>query len=97
MNQLEQTFTHIQHRCRNNAPRSPLFRASTKPGVANRSTKVAGKLKVLPEQPDSLPGFRTAVRAEPLKEQYDGVETVGESDEADVDEDDDEQDEGIEV
>ena len=64
---------------------------------ANRSTKVAGKLKVLPEQPDSLPGIRTAVRAEPLKEQYDGVDTVGESDEADVDEDEDEQDEGIEV
>ncbi|KAM6492419.1 putative ACR, YagE family COG1723 domain containing protein [Amanita muscaria] len=66
---------------------------------ANRSTKVAGKLKVLPEQPDNLPGLRGqgVLRTEPLKEQYDSVENAGDSDEADIDEDDDEPEEEIEV
>ncbi|KAK2461006.1 hypothetical protein APHAL10511_006947 [Amanita phalloides] len=63
---------------------------------ANRSTKVAGKLKVLPEQLDSLPSFRSegvTLRTVPVKEHFDSLETAGDSDEADIDEDEDEQDE----
>ncbi|KAF8634835.1 hypothetical protein AX17_004086 [Amanita inopinata Kibby_2008] len=68
---------------------------------ANRSTKVAGKLKVLPEQPDNL-SVRTegvTLRTEPPKERHETVETVGDSDDADVDEDEEEQeqDEDFEV
>ncbi|PFH47086.1 hypothetical protein AMATHDRAFT_77367 [Amanita thiersii Skay4041] len=74
----------------------------TKARGANRSTKVAGKLKVLPEQPESdalspvrrrneLPAAATKLQtAEAPKEQYECVATGGDSDDADVDEDEDE-------
>lgn len=55
---------------------------------ANRSTKVAGKLKVLPEQPEPA----TAKVAEPpssLKDE--NVGTTGDSDEGDIDDDDQEE------
>ncbi|KAG6888465.1 hypothetical protein C0992_008433 [Termitomyces sp. T32_za158] len=58
---------------------------------ANRSTKAAGKLKVLPEQPD-LP----SLRGESLKDREESLSTGGDSDEGDVDESSDEQ-EDIEV
>ncbi|KAF8633057.1 hypothetical protein AX15_001534 [Amanita polypyramis BW_CC] len=83
-------------------PRISRSSAQTEPKLrgANRSTKVAGKLKVLPEQPDHLIGFRpegVTLRTEPIKEHFDNVETAGDSDDADVDEDEDEQEEEIEV
>ncbi|KAJ8517802.1 hypothetical protein ONZ45_g5079 [Pleurotus djamor] len=69
---------------------------------ANRSTKVAGKLKVLPEQPESdliLPKRTTTVQVappprRPLTEETSG--STGDSDDADADDDDDEQDEELE-
>ncbi|KAG6848629.1 hypothetical protein H0H93_015367 [Arthromyces matolae] len=63
----------------------------TKARGANRTTKAAGKLKVLPEQPE-LP----SLRGESSKEREDSVGTGGDSDEGDVDESSEEQ-EDIEV
>jgi len=63
---------------------------------ANRSTKVAGKLKVLPEQPDHLPvlGNKPPVIGPP-KDNADSAGTAGDSDDGDIDED--EQEEDVEV
>lgn len=63
---------------------------------ANRSTKVAGKLKVLPEQPDHLPvlGNKPPVIGPP-KDNADSAGTAGDSDDGDVEED--EQEEDVEV
>lgn len=75
----------------------PSVQEEPKARGANRSTKVAGKLKVLPEQPDNLPSFRSegvTLRTEPSK--VDSVEATGDSDEADIDEDSEPEDE-IEV
>jgi hypothetical protein len=55
---------------------------------ANRSTKVAGKLKVLPEQPELV----TAKAGElpgPPKDVDENVATTGDSDEGDIDDDED--------
>ncbi|KAI0042343.1 DUF155-domain-containing protein [Auriscalpium vulgare] len=61
-----------------------------KPRGANRTTKVAGKLKVLPEQPepelDPVPVKRVLLR--PAKDKGDGSGTTGESDDDDVGDDD---------
>ena len=65
---------------------------------ANRSTKVAGKLKVLPEQPDAP--IQEPARAAPiLKHVSEGSSgTVGLSEDGDVDdEDEDEEPEDITV
>ncbi|KAF8218513.1 DUF155-domain-containing protein [Tricholoma matsutake] len=61
--------------------------SETKTRGANRSTKVAGKLKVLPEQPE-LPG---------LQKEREGSGTTGDSDDGDVDEAEDEEQEDVEV
>jgi hypothetical protein len=66
--------------------------SETKPRGANRSTKVAGKLKVLPEQPEP-PGLHR----ESSKEREESVGTVGDSDDGDVDEAEDEEQEDVEV
>ncbi|CAK5272895.1 unnamed protein product [Mycena citricolor] len=71
---------------------SALTAQEAKPRGANRSTKAAGKLKVLPEQPDEVAN-RTldAVGPVGLKEiaEADGsTGTTGDSDEADVEDDD---------
>lgn len=58
---------------------------------ANRSTKAAGKLKVLPEQPEL-----TSLHGESLKDREQSPSTCGDSDEGDVDESSEEQ-EDIEV
>ena len=63
--------------------------SETKTRGANRSTKVAGKLKVLPEQPE-LPG-------ESSREREESVGTTGDSDDGDVDEAEDEDPEDVEV
>lgn len=59
--------------------------ASTEPKTrgANRSTKAAGKLKVLPEQPD-LPTLRG--ESPNPKEREESTGTGGDSDDGDVDE-----------
>ncbi|KAJ7057827.1 hypothetical protein C8F01DRAFT_1151190 [Mycena amicta] len=56
--------------------------SDTKPRGANRSTKTGGKLKILPEQPpddEQIPGGRG---------EEESTGTAGDSDDADVDEDD---------
>lgn len=65
----------------------------TKPRGANRSTKVAGKLKVLPEQPEDLPilGERKP-RAEDIS-----TGTTGDSDEGDVEENEESDEPEVEV
>lgn len=66
-----------------------------KPRGANRSTKVAGKLKVLPEQPEvpDLAGKKGLTQpAGPSKEHEGSVGTTGSSDEGDVDEDEEQED-----
>lgn len=58
----------------------------SKPRGANRSTKVAGKLKVLPEQPEDLPilGAKT-LTTKPTKD-YESVGTTGDSEDGDIEE-----------
>ena len=58
----------------------------SKPRGANRSTKVAGKLKVLPEQPENLSilGAKT-LTAKPTKD-YESVGTTGDSEDGDIEE-----------
>ncbi|CAA7268369.1 unnamed protein product [Cyclocybe aegerita] len=71
-----------------------------KPRGANRSTKVAGKLKVLPEQPESLPVLGTKspiLHHKPPKDQASSSGTTGDSDEGDVEENDESQEEDVEV
>ena len=63
--------------------------SETKSRGANRSTKVAGKLKVLPEQPE--------LHRESSKEREESVGTTGDSDDGDVDEAEDEDQEDVEV
>lgn len=53
---------------------------------ANRSTKAAGKLKVLPEQPD-LPNPKPGYAPGPSNDTEESMGTTGESDEADIDDD----------
>ena len=58
----------------------------SKPRGANRSTKVAGKLKVLPEQPENLSilGAKT-LTTKPTKD-YESVGTTGDSEDGDIEE-----------
>lgn len=72
----------------------------TKPRGANRSTKVAGKLKVLPEQPEHLPVISTKSTGEVsrIKDHPESPGTAGDSDDGDIDENEDSQSqEDIEV
>jgi hypothetical protein len=64
--------------------KAPLL--DSKPRGANRSTKVAGKLKVLPEQPENLPilGAKTPT-TKPTKD-YESVGTTGDSEDGDIEE-----------
>ncbi|KAJ7336291.1 hypothetical protein DFH08DRAFT_878357 [Mycena albidolilacea] len=58
---------------------------------AHRSTKTAGKLKVLPEQPDEgdrKPGWNSAGPSNETEVDSGGTATAGESDDADLDDDD---------
>jgi len=78
----------------------PKAQTDVKPRGANRSTKVAGKLKVLPEQPDSLPvlGAKTPVALDkPPRDHAGSSGTTGDSDEGDVEENDESQEEDAEV
>ncbi|KDR72594.1 hypothetical protein GALMADRAFT_252742 [Galerina marginata CBS 339.88] len=64
-----------------------------KPRGANRSTKLAGKLKVLPEQPDHLP----ILGSKASKDHAESTGTTGDSDEGDVEENDDSLEYDVEV
>ena len=66
---------------------------------ANRSTKVAGKLKVLPEQPDvSTLATRTAPLLKITRESSSGTTGVGDGEDGDIDDDDDDDEpEDVEV
>jgi len=69
------------------------IKSDVKPRGANRSTKVAGKLKVLPEQPDTLPVLEDKVpirRDRPTRDQAGSSGTAGDSDEGDVEESEEE-------
>ena len=70
----------------------------SKPRGANRSTKVAGKLKVLPEQPENLPilGAKTLTTAKPTKD-YESIGTTGDSEDGDIEESEESQGEDVEV
>ena len=59
----------------------------SKPRGANRSTKVAGKLKVLPEQPEHLPilGTKTTT-TKPTKDYSESVGATADSEDGDVEE-----------
>lgn len=68
--------------------------SEAKPRGANRSTKVAGKLKVLPEQPETLPLLGEKVsrpRDRKPREHPSSSGTTGDSDDGDVEESDDSQ------
>ena len=63
------------------------FRASLldKPRGANRSTKVAGKLKLLPEQPERLPVLsKSPSQSGSPRPSDDAVSSTGESEDGDV-------------
>lgn len=65
------------------------IKSDVKPRGANRTTKVAGKLKVLPEQPDTLPALEDKVairRSQLIRDQAGSSGTAGDSDEGDVEE-----------
>lgn len=73
-----------------------------KPRGANRSTKVAGKLKVLPEQPETPPRLGPAKRPvfqrdEPLRDYTGSSGTTGDSDEGDVEENDESEEDEVGV
>ena len=74
--------------------KAPLL--DSKPRGANRSTKVVGKLKVLPEQPENLPilGAET-LTTKPTKD-YESVGTTGDSEDGDIEESE-ESEEDVEV
>jgi hypothetical protein len=76
----------------------PNTSVETKPRGANRSTKVAGKLKVLPEQPEHLPVISTKSTGEVsrIKDHPESPGTAGDSDDGDIDENEESQ-EDIEV
>lgn len=76
----------------------PNISVETKPRGANRSTKVAGKLKVLPEQPEHLPVITTKSTGEVsrIKDHPESPGTAGDSDDGDIDENEESQ-EDIEV
>ena len=65
------------------APEEPKARG------ANRSTKVAGKLKVLPEQPEPEPVPAKRALLAPPKDKADGSSTTDEDDAGDEDETED--------
>lgn len=72
----------------------PKSAPDAKPRGANRSTKIAGKLKVLPEQPETLPlpGEKLSVpRIQKLREHAGSSGTTGDSDDGDVEESDESQ------
>lgn len=79
-------------------PGSTLRKASNsapepKPRGANRSTKVAGKLKVLPEQPDNLPSLDTKPKTPTAERTHtESTGTTGESEDGEADEDSQEED-----
>jgi hypothetical protein len=61
---------------------------------ANRSTKVAGKLKVLPDQPASS----TQGKIEPRQDAEESLGTTGDTDDGDdEEEEDEEEDEDVEI
>ena len=75
----------------------PAAASEQKARGALRSTKVAGKLKVLPEQPDSdlvTPGKILQV---PPKDHETGIGSTGDSDEGDDEEEDDEDADDVQV
>uniref|UniRef100_A0A8H7XN32 DUF155 domain-containing protein n=1 Tax=Psilocybe cubensis TaxID=181762 RepID=A0A8H7XN32_PSICU len=69
----------------------------SKPRGANRSTKVAGKLKVLPEQPEDLPVLGSKPPYSPPRDNVESTGTTGDSDDGDVEENDDSQEYDVEV
>jgi hypothetical protein len=71
--------------------------AEPKPRGANRSTKVAGKLKVLPEQPEPIipkDNLRVepTVPPPPRRDEGEGSATAGDSEEEDGDDENDTED-----
>ena len=71
--------------------------AEPKPRGANRSTKVAGKLKVLPEQPEPIIPkdalrLEPPVSAPPRRDEGEGSATAGDSEDEDADEEIDTED-----
>ncbi|KAF4616968.1 hypothetical protein D9613_008523 [Agrocybe pediades] len=69
-----------------------------KPRGANRSTKVAGKLKVLPEQPEHLPVLGPKSSGpKPPKETTGSPGTTGDSEDGDVEENEDSQEDDVAV
>ncbi|PPQ87682.1 hypothetical protein CVT25_011449 [Psilocybe cyanescens] len=68
-----------------------------KPRGANRSTKVAGKLKVLPEQPEDLPVLGSKPPYKPPRDHVESAGTTGDSDDGDVEENEDSQEYDVEV
>lgn len=74
---------------------NPKALVDAKPRGANRSTKVAGKLKVLPEQPEDLTilgGKSPAHIFKPPKDHAESAGTTGDSDDGDVEDDSQEYD-----
>jgi len=64
--------------------KAPLL--DSKPRGANRSTKVAGKLKVLPEQPENLPILSAKTLTTKPTKDYESVGTTGDSEDGDIEE-----------
>ncbi|KXN89145.1 Sporulation protein RMD1 [Leucoagaricus sp. SymC.cos] len=65
--------------------RTPPSALGDKPRGANRSTKVAGKLKVLPEQPEHFPVLNKGLSLNaPKKPNDDAVDSAGKSEDGDI-------------
>lgn len=80
-----------------NQPNSRATTVQTEPKArgANRSTKVAGKLKVLPEQPEPIipeGQHEPAASAPPRRDEGEGSATAGDSEEEDGDDEIDTED-----
>jgi hypothetical protein len=74
----------------------PQSGSASKTRGANRSTKVAGKLKVLPEQP-GLVAAKTVNLPGPPRDDDENIGTTGDSDEGDIDDDGDAEPDDVEV
>lgn len=67
-------------------PTSTKTSLDSKPRGANRSTKVAGKLKVLPEQPEHFPVLDAKPPTTKPTKDYESVGTTGDSEDGDIEE-----------
>lgn len=95
---LSSAYTRVMHSA--SGSRQPPSSSENKPRGANRSTKVAGKLKVLPEQPEHLVVLdvnKSPVLNDPRQSNDSAVDSTGESEDGDIESSEDNEQEEADV